>query len=1072
MKNFLLILLLIITSCLYAQSLGTSFSSDDLSDENTNGALAYSYPVFTIQDGNIAYPVSINYTSGNGVRVNQSASEVGLGWSLSSSFITREVQGGRDLLDFGFRTEEISTEENYVDIKKVGYYRRISEDYKINSKKDLINVDHFPDLFSLNSSIYSTSFFAKTPTEIYDLNSNKTEISASIFEKKFNYSYNYETKSRYLGKDFITKDFENFRIKTDNGLLLFFNEYNISVQNNESYNTLTGWNIPNENEAIPEVSKWDISKISDLNTNREVLFYYEEYSSYSKAKLNDDSFTKQQKALATIANSRFVIEESPLKSSRRVDPRPSEHYNFTNFLEDPDFTILDNKGGYSQKTSIIRELIKKRLKKISFSSGEIIFDYNLDRKDEYNEKALTNITIKNFQGKVVKRIKLNYGYFNEGIGNEFASSRLKLISIQELNLDNTIKSTTAFTYNESSIFPYKNSISHDFAGYFNNSFIPPTNNPNFNGIEDPNYYRLNVKPSIQLYYHPNLYQYSLLPFALENKDSYVIPGNLSRESNLTHSKIYSLKEITLPTGGKLQYDYELNEFNLFNQNIKGGGLRLLSKTLKDSSGTKTLKKINYRYLLENGNSSGILTTVPYFGHPTTRFFEMSLNEDGTFYSNSYNGLPNWNQDKLYEKFLKRSYSSPGYSHSGYNLINYSRVEIFEEGNGKITNEYEVILTDPLASLKTSGYGIMFKTYYPTEQFFPASHYINSTLGEFFIANSNFSNYITNDEKFKINLSKKIIVDQNNNPLISKTYEYKRYKSHPLLTIQSIDVKSLNVWQYPISGSADGGSRPAGIEVVLFNKKDYLREYKKIAKITTTTYDRLNNQSMTQIEGFTYNDYGYPTTKSSSTNENGYLQYIEYPMDSSNPILQKLDKINPNLAVWSQLDNDSKGFTISGNVINFREENNFIVPSESIKESNQLIDKTFYNKYDEYGNVLEIQKENNIPTSFIWGYRKNSIIVEIVGVKYNDIPHNIITSLQSQSDNGTLNSSSFNSLFTSFPDALITCYVYDPLLGIKEKIGANGFKEVYEYDSNTFELINIKNHKGEIIKNYKTNIKNR
>lgn len=1055
MKNFLLILLLIITSCLYAQNLGTSFSSDDLSDENTNGALAYSYPIFTIQDGNIAYPVSINYTSGNGVRVNQSASEVGLGWDLSSSFITRQIQGGRDFLDLGFRSEE-----EYIKVKKVGYYKKEAENILINEPAKLLNVDGFPDLYNLYSSIYSTTFVAKKTNEIYDLNANKTTITGSVFEQKFNYSEGFDVFTEYTRKDHFTKDFGSFEIKTDKGFILSYNDYNISNQYSDSYRIPSGWNTPNNNEYIPEVSKWNISRIKDLNTNREIIFEYESYSPDFFKKESDNISEKQLKDLAITANHRFIIENSPSKSSERVDPERGGPY--PTFSEDPNFTI-ENKGGFLQMRNLVRDLIKKRLKKISFSSGEIVFDYNLNRKDEYNEKALTDITIKNFQGKIVKRIKLNYGYFNEGIGNEFASSRLKLISIQELNLDNTIKSTTAFTYNESNVFPYKNSIAYDFAGYFNNSFSFPSNDSD-NNNDHPNYIFLNSKPKPILYYHPNLYQYSLLPFALENKDSYVIPGNLSRESNLTHSKIYSLKEITLPTGGKLQYDYELNEFNLFNQNIKGGGVRLLSKTLKDSSGTKILKKINYRYLLENENSSGVLIAAPYFGHPTTPFFEMSLKQDGTFYSNSYNGFPNWNQDKLYEKFVTRSFAIPGYSQNGYDFIIYSRIEKNEDGNGKVIQEFEANKVDMLDGRTVRCHGIKFYKAFINDDRNTSIFSCNGLLGEFFIANSNFARYITNDSRYnRGNIINQKIYDNNNQLIIEKDYKYKHFTSS-LFWISNTDLRTINFWTKEPHHYA--------FEVLLSNYKNYQKEYKKVAKITTTTYDRLNNQSMTQVEGFTYNNYGYPTTKSSSTNENGYLQYIGYPMDYSNPILQKLDKINPNLAVWSQLDNDSKGFTISGNVINFREENNFIVPSESIKESNQLIDKTLYNKYDEYGNVLEIQKENNIPTSFIWGYRKNSIIVEIVGVKYNDIPHNIITSLQSQSDNGTLNSSSFNSLFTSFPDALITCYVYDPLLGIKEKIGANGFKEVYEYDSNTFELINIKNHKGEIIKNYKTNIKNR
>src|SRR5258706_269180 len=60
------------------------------------GVPEISIPIYTIQEGTLSLPVSLSYHS-SGIRVDEVASSVGLGWSLNAGgMITRMVKGGPD----------------------------------------------------------------------------------------------------------------------------------------------------------------------------------------------------------------------------------------------------------------------------------------------------------------------------------------------------------------------------------------------------------------------------------------------------------------------------------------------------------------------------------------------------------------------------------------------------------------------------------------------------------------------------------------------------------------------------------------------------------------------------------------------------------------------------------------------------------------------------------------------------------------------------------------------------------------------------------------------------------------
>lgn len=62
-----------------------------------------SVPIHTIQSGDIVYPLQLVYDAG-GIKVDQLASDVGLGWNLTSCLITRTVNHDNDFDNIGSLT--------------------------------------------------------------------------------------------------------------------------------------------------------------------------------------------------------------------------------------------------------------------------------------------------------------------------------------------------------------------------------------------------------------------------------------------------------------------------------------------------------------------------------------------------------------------------------------------------------------------------------------------------------------------------------------------------------------------------------------------------------------------------------------------------------------------------------------------------------------------------------------------------------------------------------------------------------------------------------------------------------
>ncbi|MCX8472517.1 MAG: hypothetical protein ORN85_02590, partial [Sediminibacterium sp.] len=240
-----------------------------------------------------------------------------------------------------------------------------------------------------------------------------------------------------------------------------------------------------------------------------------------------------------------------------------------------------------------------------YSINSLILNKMTDSPNTFS-KSLGSINIKDNSNLIIKTWQFNYDYFvdpnplktfmyqNNCVGvitspvvdvSTLNSDKykLKLLSVQEFSAEPQINLPAyQFDYFDSVIRNLSMNLDH---WGFNN----------FDGVNT----NTDLIPS--LYLRGSLYMQS-------SCNSYVT----NRNSNWPAMRGGTLKKITYPTGGNIQFEFEpntvLNENNL---NTIVGGLRI-KKIIKDFKNNIPIEITDYQYNENNGNSSGVLYGTPYY----------------------------------------------------------------------------------------------------------------------------------------------------------------------------------------------------------------------------------------------------------------------------------------------------------------------------------------------------------------------------------------------------------------------------------------------------------------------------
>ncbi|MCD0479265.1 hypothetical protein LPB90_12430 [Chryseobacterium sp. LC2016-29] len=147
--------------------------------------------------------------------------------------------------------------------------------------------------------------------------------------------------------------------------------------------------------------------------------------------------------------------------------------------------------------------------------------------------------------------------------------------------------------------------------------------------------------------------------------------------------------------------------------------------------------------------------------------------------------------------------------------------------------------------------------------------------------------------------------------------------------------------------------------------------------------------------------------------------------------------------------------------------------------NEASTEITYDQYDIKGNILQYTTKDGIVTSIIWGYNSTQPIAKITGVSYS-VASGLATDIISASNTDASQETTISEQNliekldafrkqSAFINAQITTYTYDPLIGVRSITLPSGIREIYKYDSAN-RLENIKDSNGKLLKEFKYNYK--
>jgi hypothetical protein len=1002
-----------------------------------SGSSNIEIPLFSIDTRGYNLPVTLRYNS-NGIRVTEEADWVGLGWDLSFGSVVQVVNDEDDLSSiFTKKCQPFfnSTWPATWDYKSSSappisnmYINNSMTDYSNDNTYSFLTIRKYfggstyagspwgPNGWDIDSYIdfYHTipmSEGGATPAKTIDYEKDIFIVNTP-YEKLYIIIKTTESGTSYKvlnkkGYNVCINGNGGWTIINPAGVTYYFDKIDYCQSLTESgtppwsyifgdQNTLLNQNTSIINfytSGLPGPTSriWQITKIIDMYGD-DITFNYG-----NKQTLTSTNISSQWK-IGTGYTRGYSLNYDPngvLVKDPYCETVDGAYSGCPGYLTNGQInSVVVTKATQTQERSY--------LSSIQYKGNTINFN-TLGRDDFTNSQKLAGITITNSSQKIVNSIALTYNYYESNYSGRGFKSKGNYIGTKEyrLRLDNVtnhFNEKYSFTYNSEPL-PTRNTFAIDYWGFYNGQLNNRSYLSNVADFEPNNSY---------------VTTYSSI-FSLNNPTI--------KYSKLNYCKAGVLEKIQYPTGGVSKFYYSLNSFDnyfvpsdptLQTTQSYGNGLKVDSIVNYLDENTVSTKKY---YLYESGKLQIPVKTFYEKGE----YYSEVLNQGGYYpIQTHYAALLNIFSNSFYVPNLTGNGTGVGYSKVSKWEIN-TKNRIAE--NGKVVHYY-INNPDIMSPLSYGDLIDILPTYHKG------------------IENGS--------------LEKELVYDNSNNKKKSTTYDYIipnqttiEYNSR----VRYLGKWGINCGYWQIMIGYYPLYKP---ETLLSNKR---------------TVNYFNTDSVVSNESYFYNDYnlirykGETTSNTSQDKEENY--YYPFDITNNSQYSQEQQNVMQNLVANNRLSETIKSEhsirtngTLTPKTTYTEYDTNSKLPS-AVKMSlgnNSLVTEVTF-KYDSYKNVIEKTDKTGQITSYIWSYNNQYPVAKIVNATYSNVSNanpgliSYITSSANPSD-AMLNSLS-SSLRVGLPNAFVTTYTYNPLVGITSMTNARGVTTYYGYDT-LFRLNEIYN----------------
>ncbi|MDX6187772.1 hypothetical protein SGQ83_00280 [Flavobacterium sp. Fl-318] len=1018
------------------------------------GAPNLSIPLLSFKTKDLESPLSLFYGS-NGIKVDEVASNVGLGWNLNfGGVITRTVRDKNDETQTSIYAPDNLKTATYDE--KLQFYKAASQD----------NADTESDIYSFNFNGNSGKF-------VYDKNKQPVLVN------------NQKIK---IERDPKNKD--NFLLTTTNGIQYFFSDKESTIFRTSG----AGHSIP-----TGAVTAWYLSKIVHPNGS-EINFTYDEYmmeyvasksqtlamSYFTQLDCSGVTYVKSPTLSGIVSLDMSVIGKkinkiysnnthdgyvtftySKAGVNEEVDGNSKiENITLINVENDTiesikfDYLKTTNQRVFLQGITFIDPTKKYAFEYLDQSQFPVRLSNSQDHWGYYNGKSNVNLVDKNIS-------QYGSGFYDfdfNGADKEPNESFAKIGLLKRITYPT--KGHTEFDYEgntywgEKTTYPAKKTdkyerkeddradIEHiytltspidqrvEFTGYVNYVNGPAPKE----GIEDP-YDTGKETASLQVFCQnesgpncPGLYTYTHFGAPVRHDDFRFISGQTNTAYlDVKAGKTYKLhfSKGGMHTSARLFVSYYPTAPITTATNIVTGGIRIRSTKDFTAVGAVPLYKRYYYGSKEDVNhSSGNNGRKPHY-------MDLSMQRRSCPTLCSYADL----YDLVVSSSSMMSLFDTGSSNCYYNYVTISEGgDNFE--NGGEMKEYIVHRDNWVDDFDDAGNPVK------------VDHEINYTsriLGSLDIKSAPFTNFgWDNGLEIKSQIFQK---KEPNKPFVVVSETENKYKLDPSY---SKEVKGYSV-RKNYNEICLNPSVVENVSIVEYKTKSY---WFYLESSISKNYDLKGLSPIQTRTDYVYNNLNHLNLSSQST-KSSVAETLEtkfyYPQDlPSEPlvtdmIFRNMIDIKLKTEMYKAGTKMSEQKTVYGKDATT---GNLLLPKFIYAAkfpnslTNSLEKKITFDKYDDKGNILQYTPESGISVAIIWGYDKTKPIAKVEN----------ITSYDQVFAAYNANDITFR---TSLPNALITTFTYKPLVGISTVTDPKGFTTTYEYDD-FFRLKVVKDNLGNVV----------